>query len=49
MDKLAEKLKQELKTGAQVVTVGSALPGWKVKQKIILDEKLNYSAYLYQL
>lgn len=49
MDKISEKLKQELKTGTQVVTVGSALPGWEIKQKIILNEKLNYNAHLYQV
>ncbi len=49
MNRLAEKLKKELKPRAQIVTVGSALPGWEVKKKIILDKKVNYNAYLYQI
>jgi len=47
MHKLAEKLKQELKSGAQILTIGSPLPDWEVKKKIVLDEKINYYAYLY--
>jgi len=48
MEKVTQKLEQELKPGAQVVTVGSPLTGWTAKKKIVLEEKVNYNAYLYQ-
>lgn len=49
LQKVADKLRKELKTGAQVIAVGSALPGWTAQKTIILIEKLNYNAYLYQV
>jgi len=49
MEEVSAKLKKELKSGTQVIAIGSVLPGWEIKKKIVLDEKLNYNAYLYRV
>lgn len=48
MERISVKLKQELKAGAIIVTVGSPLPGWSEESKVILEQNKNYSAFIYR-
>jgi hypothetical protein len=43
-----EKLVKEAKAGAMVMVKGKALPDLEYVDKIVLDEKIDYCAYIYK-
>lgn len=48
LGRVAQKLRHEMKTGAVAIIKGAPLPEMKYVNKIALDEKRNYYAYIYK-
>lgn len=49
MERVRDKLEKELGKGAHVVTHTYPIPGWKPKEVIEVDERLQSTIYIYEV